>query len=303
MKKIISSILSLAMLLSLAVPTFAIKPSEVVATGKPQGYVTFVIEVSTLGQGYLEEPQKIPFYEGDNYASLTTRLLEEKGRTWTQTGKVDSGFYLATVQDNYADDESRAVALNPPKYLIDYLTASGVTINDLKESGSIYGNELGEFDFHNTSGWMYSIAQQKKFPNVGVSDSYPCDGDVIRWQFTLNGLGADLGSNLMNGDVVLEWRDRDGLIAMVGAINSAKNKKEILAQSGAQQAYDKANEIILDLAGYTQQEIDDAMNTLNKASRVGCTYIPQKGKATVTLPGKSAIPNQDVDISVHSLAM
>ena len=42
---------------------------------------------------------------------------------------------------------------------------------------------LGEFDYTNhQSGWMYTL--NNDMPNVGMSDTEPKDGDVIRIRFT-----------------------------------------------------------------------------------------------------------------------
>ena len=51
------------------------------------------------------------------------------------------------------------------------------------------GESLGEFDYAQKSGWMYSV--NGAFPNYGASDCTVQDGDSIRWLYT-----CDLGSDL-----------------------------------------------------------------------------------------------------------
>ena len=56
-----------------------------------------------------------------------------------------------------------------------------------------YTNSLGEFDFCVGSGWMYSV--DNDFPGVGASNWQMSDGEVMRWQFTVWGYGADLNAD------------------------------------------------------------------------------------------------------------
>lgn len=51
-------------------------------------------------------------------------------------------------------------------------------------------DQLGEFDFGQGSGWMYSI--NDSYPNVGFSDTYMFDGAVMKVRYTL-WYGKDIG--------------------------------------------------------------------------------------------------------------
>ena len=68
-------------------------------------------------------------------------------------------------------------------------------------------HSLGEFDFANGSGWMFSI--NGDYPNYGFSDAYFLDGDVVRIRFTLHygrdiqGFGSTGGGSGSNWDK--EW--------------------------------------------------------------------------------------------------
>ena len=63
-------------------------------------------------------------------------------------------------------------------------------------------DSLGEFDFSNGSGWMYSV--NGHYPNVGFADYYFKDGDVVRIRFTL-ALGADIGGGMPGTNYGKEW--------------------------------------------------------------------------------------------------
>jgi hypothetical protein len=61
-----------------------------------------------------------------------------------------------------------------------------VTLGSGRNDGSI-----GEGDYSPTSGWMITVNHEML--QVGADEFSLRDGDVIRWQFTVQGLGADLG--------------------------------------------------------------------------------------------------------------
>ncbi len=289
-KKLASIVLSMAVLLGLAMPAMAADTAPT-----PAGYVTISVAANTLGLGFIEEPIKIPFYEGENYAQLSTRYFAQVGRAYDNTGTAESGFYLSGVQDNYATADARAVAMNIPQYI---LTAAGQSNEDYISWGGSDGL-LNEFDYSQSAGWMYSVASQKAFPGEGASNVYPVDGDVIRWQFTLYGLGADLGDGAMNSGAtspIVEFVDRDGLMSVIGAINAASNKAEILAQEGVGAKFDEALNACLVLDAYTQEQINTLTSELSAMSGVGADYIAAAGTAKTTLPGAVVIPGQAADL-------
>lgn len=63
-------------------------------------------------------------------------------------------------------------------------------------------NNIKEFDcptdrFHNTSGWMYCVNDW--YPNYGVSRYQLKKGDIVEFNYTCVGLGADLGAEYATG--------------------------------------------------------------------------------------------------------
>ena len=79
--------------------------------------------------------------------------------------------------------------------------------SDFYDPESYHENSLGEFDFANGSGWMYSV--NGSYPNFGFADSYLNDGDVVRVRFTLH-YGKDIGGygsmgQGSGGDWYKEW--------------------------------------------------------------------------------------------------
>lgn len=233
---------------------FVINPfAEVSLFGesKPKGYVTIDVEKFTLGSGYIMEPIKVPFYEGDSVAKLITEALGEDN--YQNTGSIESGFYLSKIRDE------NNLEPQVPQYILD-------------ECGSIDSKTdsewLGEFDYTFMSGWMYCV--NNKFPNYGSSDYYPEDGDVIRWQFTLYGYGMDIGGGYSDegsgsfGGSYVPIANKDKLTALIGDINSTEGKEDVLKKEGVQAAYNDAY-IALETVDSSQETVDTALKNLEEA--------------------------------------
>lgn len=219
---------------------------------EPKGYVTISIEKFTLGLGYVEEPIKVPFYEGENVAKLITDIIGDGN--YSNTGSLESGFYLSSLKDN----DSREPKV--PQYILD-------------ECGSIdeRGEEgwLGEFDYTFMSGWMYCV--NSSFPNYGMSDYMPEDGDVIRLQFTLYGYGMDIGGGYSEnsnegsfGGSYVPIANKDELTAAIGEINANNNKSTILSNGKVKSAYDEAYKV-LEIVDSSQEDVDTALKNLQEA--------------------------------------
>ena len=79
-RALFSIVLTMTVVVSNVPMSFAQKSNE------PKGYVTITAEKFTLGLGYLQEPIKVPFYEGDTYADLTIRALGEENLKYENSG-------------------------------------------------------------------------------------------------------------------------------------------------------------------------------------------------------------------------
>ncbi len=151
------------------------------------GSVTLSIEGFTVGAGYLLAPTEIKVYTGVNFARYLTQTITANGWSYKNTGTIDSGFYLASISGVNLDGNCIDANLKRA------LTNNNVTVfadSILPDDNGVYS--LGEFDFAQGSGWMYSV--NGSFPNYGFADYMPQDGDTVRVQFTL-ALGADLGGS------------------------------------------------------------------------------------------------------------
>ena len=153
---------------------------EMAEYGEPIGKATVCIEAFTIGGGYIVAPIEIDVLEGVNCAYLLDEFLADNNLSYMSTGSLDGGFYLATISDI---PEFTPVICET---LLLALTDAGYDV----ALESYTPNQLSEFDFTQGSGWMYCV--NGIFPNVGFSEYYLQDGDVMRIQFTL-AYGSDIG--------------------------------------------------------------------------------------------------------------
>lgn len=215
----------------------------------PSGHVTFSLDAFTLGSGYIIEPITVPFYANENNAQFLARMLSENGFGYDNNGSLTNSFYLEAIYDGHDKSAKNpyigdlpgklniyASMPNFPKSIIDLLIENGINIEDLRDStsygtkrkgedGIMYLSGLGEFDYYYTSGWMYSV--NGKFPGEGSAATYPKDGDVIRWQFTLFGLGADLGGTVTpdgGEEGFFPQTNKTELSKLLGKIKTEENK-------------------------------------------------------------------------------
>lgn len=145
------------------------------------GKATISVEATTLGMGYLVPPTEVEITEGENCAYILDRLLKSYGYDYRCTGTLERGFYLESIlfHENI---------LNPqiPEDLAAHCEAEA----DYFDNEEYQSSRLGEFDFCNGSGWMYSV--NGVYPNYGFSDCYLNPGDTVRIRFTLY-YGKDIG--------------------------------------------------------------------------------------------------------------
>lgn len=184
----------------------AIKPDR---AGKIDIIVS--LDAQTLGLGYYIDPTIVTVDKYTQASYVITDLIKQtikerdkmdlEGATvdhvsepdvnppyaYMMTGTEANSFYLAQV---YWPDQSKAK-------VAEYIKKAATS--KITEEGYKDGKYLGEFDYCEKSGWMYSIADRMtgnpSFPGVGAADWRLSDGEVMRWQFTVWGYGADLNAD------------------------------------------------------------------------------------------------------------
>ena len=255
------------------------EPGEVV------GQAVFAVEAFSLGEGYIVEPTLVDIHEGENAARMLVNFLQANGFGYTNTGSLDSGFYMSAVTGTKLASIDLNGA-NIPIDLMEKLAENGFTIN--KRSNP---NSLGEFDYTTGSGWMYCL--NNIFPNVGYADSYLSEGDVVRSQFTL-AYGSDMGGGYAIGDNNYKGyfpvADKDDLTYRVAQINAEIAKDaDYLKKNGLQTAYDDAMTVLTDLLS-SQEDVDAALAALNKTPtpEPEAVYTITSGSGSTVSVGQTA---------------
>lgn len=245
MKKLLSLFLVLAVVFS-TVATFSAEEEKAF-----DGYIYMTVERNTLGQGFIQEPIKVGYYEGDSLADITERMLGDRS---TFTGDI-SNYYLEGIKDggqpeNWSKDDIPS----------DIKNALGKDVE-----GRTKDDVLQAFDYTSYSGWMFTV--DNKGIDVGAGGvsyadkadtTHYTDGSVVRLQYTLYGYGEDVGISwgMMSFDTTNKFADRSDLISYVADINEEN------AQSEYGTAYTDAVKL-LNTWNVTEEEINSAIKALD----------------------------------------
>lgn len=217
-----------------AVAFSAVSFSAFAADNEPAGYVYFMADKTTIGQGFTVEPEKVPFYEGENGLDVVKRAADVLSE---DTGY---GAYISAFADTDLETEvPEAISAVCPEM-----------------TGRNTEGYLSALDYTAESGWTYFVNDE--YAQVGIGDYTPADGDVVVFSFTVYGYGADLGVDNSS------WGG-------AAALKEATKKSE-LVKLCAESADADINEYVFSgamevLAQYeaTQEDIDNAVDGLNKA--------------------------------------
>ena len=188
--------------------------------------VAVTVEKLTVDGSYIIEPTLLTVDRNSLASIVVTDLLidhypDYSSKPYTMTGTETQSFYLSGVYDADIEDF------------------------------------LSEFDHGNESGWMYCV--NGSFPGVGASSWILKNGDVMRWQYTCESLGADIGSDnrAWGSDESAPVADKDALIWRVAEINQEGK------QADYGEAYTDAMTVLQTLLA-SQDEVDAALAALKK---------------------------------------
>ncbi len=160
--------------------------------GTPIGTATVTMDAKVLHLGTLMK-SKVEVCYGDTAATLITKALENNGFGYDSSGSLTNGFYLSGVSRSgitrgYKIDDG----------LLKEIEEDGLTLNRYSDTGEFICSKdrLGEFDFCQGSGWMYSV--NDNYLSYGMSEYEPKDGDKINLRFTL-AYGKDINAYKATG--------------------------------------------------------------------------------------------------------
>jgi len=193
-------------------------------------YTVFIsFEGFNIGHGFYIEPTAINIAPGTTAWDASSALLTQAGYEYSLN---DWGF-LDRIHGFHPGDP-----VNPPSFITIELTYG-------PEDGS-----LGAFDYSTYSGWQFTV--NHTMADVGADSFVLADGDVVRWKFSVEGWGAELGLGMDQGfwtDPLYSHEDKTQLIRDISAdgvdeatreaalaviINPLATAEEIAAVFGAQ---------------------------------------------------------------------
>ena len=200
----------------------------------PAGYVYFMADKTTIGQGFTVQPTKVPFYEGDTGLDVVQRaadvLVEDSGY----------GAYITA----FADED------------IETYVPEAIAEVCPDMAGRTTAGYLSSMDYTAESGWSYFVNDE--YAQVGIADYVPADGDVMYFEFTVYGYGADLGIDNSS------W---GGAAALKEQVNKAELIKLCADAKDAdidEYAFTYGMETLA-IYESTQEDYDNAVDTLTKA--------------------------------------
>lgn len=232
--------------------------STAYAADEPDGYVVMSVEKLTLGQGFIMEPQRVPYYKGENLAKVLDRALTSIGREYEYTRSLEDGFYLAAVED----PNRPSIGTTIPSYIRDMWAAAKAVSPNIKPIAHTDTSDpdfLGEFDYYSQSGWMISV--NNSFPPVGAAATNAANGLVVRWQFSLIGLGGDLGGGGTTAAGNVEHMNRTELYTVLAAVRA---DEYLMKDEAVKAAYDKALELSRDIT-MNAEDVQTYLDTMKKA--------------------------------------
>ncbi len=232
----------------------------------PAGYVYFMADKSTIGQGFVAQPAKIAFYEGETGLDVVKRAAE----VLTEDGGY--GAYITAFADNGEEEVQLPAAVAEVVAELSGRTAEGY---------------LSAMDYTAESGWSYFINDE--YAQVGISDYAPADGDVMCFEFTVYGYGADLGIDNSS------W---GGAAALKPTLSKAELIRLCAEGSDAavdEDTYNSAMEVLADYES-SQEDIDNAAELLSAALNAGAETAEVGGTADTADTAGTAEPEVSGDV-------
>ncbi|BDF70285.1 hypothetical protein CE91St41_24880 [Oscillospiraceae bacterium] len=253
--------------------------------------VAVSVDADTIGLGYLVRPTLVTVPKYTRASQVITDLLSQNGLRWTNTGTVNSSFYLSGIRPV---DQTSA---KPANYL---MNVKDFYFNEADRSDKL----LSEFDYNQWSGWMYSIgdsdnAEYPSFPGVGCSEWRMIDGEVMRWQFTAYGYGADLNADNSawgSSSLVPDAGNKSELTWAVAALRRDKSDAVLEKDENFVAAIK-----VLENPAATQAQIDSAYEALTGGSKPvnpdDETSITTRPEVTPDASGEAKVELKEADLA------
>ena len=190
-------------------------------------YVVLSLEGFTIGQGFYITPTRMSYEEIGNVwkqegvdidlsqltVSQATYAFFKKAGLQTEPAGAnaynDSSFYLSNIKGI-----DKGTVKVPTELLDAYKSRNNGNDLELEEKT---GTDLAAFDYTSWSGWMITVDNVACNTSAGaylVDQGTGADTNVLRWQFTLAGYGADIGCGFEGYESYYVTQDKTGLYTL-----------------------------------------------------------------------------------------
>ena len=149
--------------------------------GEVIGQVRVVVDATTVGVGIVAD-EKVDIIQGKPASYTLLAALKQMNFEYEFAGTEMIGFYIRSISRGNAFKKAEI----PPE-LYDLIEK-----DEIEMRAPCNKNRLGEYDFTQGSGWLYSV-NGGNYAGKGLSEWYLNDGDTLYMRFTV-AYGKDIGS-------------------------------------------------------------------------------------------------------------
>ena len=246
------------------------------------GTAYIVLDMTTVGLGVVNEPYTYRIKQNVPASYAVMEMLTAYGYEFDYAGTPDVGFYLRRIQ--------KAGMMDYPD--IPENLWNKVAQDQLTQTGQSFSDSLGEFDYTQGSGWMYSVGGVV-YAGKGLSTYFLSNGDTLYLRFTL-AYGKDIGGyGSTGGDFGLlssycgKWINNT-YIDMHEWSESIVTKEPTCAEAGEISSVcavcgDKQNSVPIPVVEHSHQEIERVEPAEGTDGYVlyECVYCHEQKKETI----------------------
>ncbi len=225
--------------------------------------VCLVIDKLNLNKGFLLPPTKLKVRKYTPASQVLADYFDEKYHNIVSTpiyytGDIDKNFELTGVYENLEIDYDGSMEIELPNFYDDYFgdVISEKTINSPLKAG----------DYTQESCFVFSI--NNKYPHIKASGIPVVDEDVIRWQFSIYGKGADVGSTTYYSEPQIStFADKSEAFWLLADIYQKYDIEQLLTDENNAYNYKEAMKAIL-IPNISQNAVNKAVKKLEAITPV-----------------------------------
>ncbi len=241
------------------------------------------VEKTVLGQGFVIMPQGISARKYERASQVLVDFLDDyysqEKNAYSVSGTIEHNFELTGIKEEYTDtgeDEEYRVPTYLRKYVGDYY----------KTPSDRFKLKKGDY----TAESRFVLMVTNEFPNVSPSAVPVTEEDVLRWQFSVYGNGADLGADTYFSETpVRRIVDKDELIMTFADFHAKNDVDTLLKNEDNLKLYNKALTVLYNPAP-AQTAIDRAVDKILEIKPSDASQTPAPPETPTPSDTPSELP-------------